>query len=382
MSTNDMQADADAGMKYSIQNTDDIMSPGLVVFRDLVEHNLKEMVRIAGSPDRLRPHCKTHKTREIVQMQMALGVTRHKCATLREAQMLAELGVKDILIAYQLVGPNISRLIQLIDQFPGVRFACLIDDPRALNLLAASLNGSEKTVGVFLDVDPGMNRTGVVSEDFAVDLYEMICTTPGIEARGLHWYDGHHREKDVTARTAQIDAAWEPFTRLRNRIVMNGFGVPSVIAAGTGSFPILAEKGEPNLELSPGTVTYFDIGYQRQFPEMPFHPALGILTRVISTQRDGYLTLDVGHKSCAADPPAGSRLVFPTIPDAQESRHTEEHLVIGTERAREFDLGDAIVALPVHACPTSAVHEFANVVANGQVVEQWEIASRGRRLKT
>ena len=95
---------------YRIENAESVFSPGLLIFRDLVEQNLVEMVRIAGGPERLRPHCKTHKTQEVVKIALRLGVTRHKCATIAEAEMLADAGVQDILIAYQMVGPNLEEI--------------------------------------------------------------------------------------------------------------------------------------------------------------------------------------------------------------------------------------------------------------------------------
>ncbi len=366
--------------EYAVHEPEAILTPGLLIFREPLAHNLQEMVRIAGDPGRLRPHCKTHKTREIVQMQMELGITKHKCATLREAEMLAELEVEDILLAYQLVGPNPRRLCQLIERFPQSRFACLVDDPTALRHISGEATQANVEVGVFMDIDSGMHRTGIQTDEDAIHLYEMISTSAGIQCRGMHWYDGHHRQSDYQERQRAVEASWSPFVKLRNQIMMSGFDVPAIVAAGTGSFSILAEMGEPNLELSPGTTTYFDIGYQKTFPDLNLKPALGILTRVVSKRRHGFLTLDCGHKSCAADPPAGARLSFPAIPDAVESKHTEEHLVIETKHAEQFALGDAMVALPIHACPTSAVHDFATVIENGKAVERWEIASRGRAM--
>ena len=109
--------------RYAVSNLGEIPSPSLLIFRELMEQNLDWMVRIAGGPDALRPHVKTHKTREIVRIWLERGVTRHKCATIAEAEMLAEENVHDIFIAYQMVGPNIQRLLRLVDTFSGTRFA-------------------------------------------------------------------------------------------------------------------------------------------------------------------------------------------------------------------------------------------------------------------
>ena len=96
--------------RYTIANTSSLFSPALVFYKDLIRHNIAEAIRIAGSPARLRPHVKTHKTREIVLMQLEAGVTKHKCATIAEAEMLAQVAVPDVFLAYNMVGPNCARL--------------------------------------------------------------------------------------------------------------------------------------------------------------------------------------------------------------------------------------------------------------------------------
>lgn len=95
--------------RYRIADTSQIITPALVVFRELLEDNLRRMIEIAKRPERLRPHCKTHKTREIARMELELGIVKHKCATFAEAEMLASVGIKDIFLAYNLVGPNVRR---------------------------------------------------------------------------------------------------------------------------------------------------------------------------------------------------------------------------------------------------------------------------------
>ena len=292
---------------YEIDDVDQIFSPGLVIFRDLLEKNLEEMVRIAGSPDRLCPHCKTHKTREIIEMQIELGIASHKCATLAEAEMLCEVGVKDVLIAYQLVGPNVHRLVELMDRFPATRFTSIFDNPLALENLSLAMEASRNELALMLDLETGMGRTGIPIGETALELYEMTLGFPGIVPGGLHWYDGHNRQTDFETRKLAVDECWFRFTEFRNKVMIQGLPVPRVVAAGTGSFAILAAKGEPNLQLSPGTITLHDSKMVELYPEMNFCPAVGILTRVISNNYPGRLTLDVGHKSCAADQPAGDR---------------------------------------------------------------------------
>lgn len=363
---------------YEVANPEEVVSPGLVVFMDLVRRNLAEVVRMAGGPERLRPHCKTHKMPRILQEMTELGITKHKCATLAEAEMLAHAGVTDVLIAYQLVGPNIRRLGNLMDRFPAVKFAVVCDAVGPLEALSDEMAARGREVGVLLDVDSGMGRTGVRCDGNADELYEAICSSPGIRPAGLHWYDGHTRQTDPAERQAAVLGAWQPLLELRDRLLVNGFPVPAIVAGGTGSFGILAETGEPNLEVSPGTTTFFDLHYGETFSDLNFLPAAGVLTRVVSANRPGHVTLDCGHKSIAPDQPAGRRMAFPSIPDAVEVAHTEEHLVIATSIADQLAQGDALVALPRHVCSTVALHCQAALVEGGRVIEHYAVESRDR----
>lgn len=363
---------------YAVEDVSDIHSPGLLVYLDLVKANLAEMIRVAGGAGRLCPHCKTHKTREITNLMLASGITHHKCATIAEAEMLAMVGVEDVLIAYQLVGPNINRLCDLIDKFPQTRFTTLVDNPYSLNELSAAVKARNATVGVLIDLETGMERTGILPGPEAIELIEMAMTDDGISFDGLHWYDGHNRQPDLQERTGVANAGWKRLQQFHDQLLLSGISVNRIVAAGIGSFPILAQAPAANLQLSPGTTTYFDAEMEEKFPEMNFKPAALILTRVVSRNQRGRLTLDVGHKSCAADMPAGNRLRFPSIPDAKEIKQTEEHCVIETSLADQFPMGTAILAIPRHACPTSAVHQFANVVVDGKIADRWEIIGRNR----
>ena len=367
---------------YQINAPETLLSPGLLVFKELLDHNLDQMISIAGGPNNLCPHCKTHKMPRIIEQWLQRGVTSHKCATIAEAEMLAGAGVPDVLIAYQLVGPNAKRMAQLVDRFPETRFASLVDSPQAVSLLSSALvaHAAGQSMDVLLDLNSGMNRTGILPGPEAIELYEMIESVPALQAGGLHWYDGHHRQPDLRDRTIAVESGWEQLTRFRNQLMLSGLPIPRVVAAGTGSFPILAAVGEPDLQLSPGTTVLHDHDMVTRFPELDLYPAQGIATRVISNRRPGFLTLDVGHKACAADQPAGKRLHFPQLDSFEEHQQSEEHLVLRSEDADKFDLGDLLIAIPTHACPVSAVHQFAQVIKGGDLVDRWDVTARDRVL--
>src|SRR5438270_6293437 len=121
--------------QYVIQDTAAIFSPALLFYKDMIRSNLARMILMAGGTARLRPHVKTHKTREIARMELEAGITKHKCATLAEAEMLAQVGAPDVLIAYPIVGPNCQRLARLMKKYPKTRFSALADHPQALATL-------------------------------------------------------------------------------------------------------------------------------------------------------------------------------------------------------------------------------------------------------
>jgi D-threonine aldolase len=366
------------GSPYQIDDISQIPSPSLIVFRDLVEQNLLKMIEIAGSVTRLRPHCKTHKMPAIIKWELSLGITKHKCATIAEAEMLATAGANDILLAYNIVGPNVQRMVKLIQRFPKVTFAVTADHPHPLRELSLALTEANAKCRVLLDVETGMGRTGIEMGDAAIRLYDEISRSDGIIVGGLHLYDGHHRQSDPGERTSAVRELWKRVTEFRKELNERAFDVPKIVAGGTGSFPMWAEIDDPILELSPGTPVFYDAGYTRAFPDLPFVPAAAVLTRVMSRPSPDRVTFDLGHKAVAADPPAGNRSTFPAIPDAKELMQSEEHLVLQTESASRWQPGDATLAIPIHICPTTALHEFAYVVSQNQIVDQYPVTSRTR----
>lgn len=366
--------------RYQIADTSEIISPAMIVYADLVAQNLARMIEIAGRPARLRPHCKTHKMREVTRMELALGITRHKCATLAEAEMLAEAGARDIFLAYNLVGPNIARAVKFIAKFPIVAFSATADHAEPISELGKAMSAAGKTMELLLDIDSGQHRTGVEAGPRAKELYRLLAKTPGIRPGGLHLYDGQNHQKSVPERTAAVEACYAPVATLRKELLAEGLPVPRIVAGGTGSFPIFAKIDDPSIELSPGTIVFHDAGYSEIFPDLPFAPAVLLLTRVISRPTPNRVTLDLGYKAVASDPPAGNRVYFPDLPDAKAVLQNEEHLVLETNRAGEFIPGDELYAIPRHVCPTSALHKQAFVVSGGKLTGRWEVTARDRWL--
>ena len=362
---------------FEITNTDDVPSPALLVYADRIEQNIRRMVAIAGGVSRLRPHIKTHKTAELVRLHLAQGITKFKCATIAEAEMAAGAGAEDVLVAYQPVGPNIDRLLELAVEFPRVRFSCIADNADSIRALSDAAAQASTRVEVLLDLDIGQHRTGVSPDSQAFELYRMMAALPGLTAGGLHAYDGHIHDTNVEERAAACEAAFAPVEVLRRKLEREGLPVPRVVAGGTPTFPMHARR--EGVECSPGTYVFWDAGYARQLPDLDFLPAAVLLTRVVSKPTPERVCLDLGHKAVAAEMPH-PRVVFLNLDDATPVVHSEEHLVVETPPAASLAIGDCLYGIPWHICPTVALHSELIVVRNARAEERWRVTARDRAL--
>ena len=365
---------------YAIADTSEIISPAIVLFHEVLERNLSRMVRIAGDSARLRPHCKTHKMCEVISRHVAHGITKFKAATFAEAEMLVSAGIRDVFLAYNIVGPNIARAVQFVEAFPDVTFSVTADHARPIAELGAAMATANQNIDVLLDIDAGMHRTGVSPGTEAQELYRQIVEQRGLRPGGFHVYDGHQHQTDIEERRAAVLSNWEAVARLRDDLVRESCPVPRIVVGGTGTFPVYASVEEPTIELSPGTCVFHDMGYDKIFPDMHFEPAALLLTRVISRPTKDRVTVDLGYKAVASDPPADRRVVFPEISDARLVLQNEEHLVIETSAAERFQPGDELLAIPYHICPTTALHQQVCVIRDGRLAERWNVVARDRKL--
>jgi D-serine deaminase-like pyridoxal phosphate-dependent protein len=365
---------------YVLKDTSNIFTPALVFYKDLIRKNLARAVEIAGNPSRLRPHVKTHKTREIIRLEFGVGITKHKCATLAEAEMLGSCAVAEVLIAYPIVGPNCRRLATLVDAYNYTRFQALVDSLTGVQQLSAAMERAGAQIDVLLDLDLGMHRTGIAPDERAVELYQDIARLPGLRPGGLHAYDGHNNQESLADRQVAVRDQFAPVLALRSALERKGLPVPRLVAGGTPTFTVCAGLDWPGLECSPGTFVLHDHGYSTRYSDLGFTPAALLLTRVISKPASNRLTLDLGYKAVASDPPAGKRCILLNLPEYQPVLQSEEHLVIETPEADRFSPGDPLYAMPTHICPTCAMHRQALVVEDGQITARWDIAARDRIL--
>lgn len=360
-------------MWYRPDNEENILSPSVLVFPERIEENIRRMIVVAGSADRLRPHVKTHKLAEVVRLQVNFGIIKFKCATLAEVEMVAANGGMDILLAYPLLGPGIKLFLALCKRYPEVKFSVTVDSMGAIEELGAQAGREGFPLKVFVDLDNGMHRTGMEPAQ-AGALIESIQTHHMLSFQGLHVYDGHIHQSDVEERKKQCERDFEPVNDLLKELEGKGIQVEELACGGTPTFPIHAL--DPSRTLCPGTPLLWDAGYAAGFPDLDFLHAAVVAGRVISKPLE-HICLDLGHKSIASEMPQ-PRLKFLNLEVSEVIVHSEEHLVVSAERSAERSPGELVFALPVHICPTMALHEQVYVVQEGRVTGTWKVVARSR----
>lgn len=360
---------------YKINDPSKILTPALIYYEDIIRENTKKVIEMAGGPRRLWPHVKSHKMTEMVKMQLHMGITRFKCATLAEAEMAAAAGAGHVLLAYPLVGPNMNEYLNLTKKYPAAKFYALGDDLNCLAELDAKAAELGVNTGFFIDVNMGMNRTGVETGS----LYEFVKAAlklASIRFCGLHCYDGQVHTADITERGKEVEAMTADIQKVIRMLKSDGVEIPAVIAGGSPTFP--CHIPQQDVFLSPGTVFLWDSGYLSSYPDLGLTPGAAVMTRVISHPAQGLFTLDLGCKAIACDP-QGSRGVVTGLEHASALFQSEEHWVYkmdpGFENHRPR-IGEVFYVIPTHICPTTALYSRAITVKNGEVTGSWHVDAR------
>jgi D-serine deaminase-like pyridoxal phosphate-dependent protein len=363
---------------YELNDPDAIDSPALLIYKDRIQKNIEKMIGIAGDAKRLVPHIKTHKMAEIIRMQLDAGISQFKCATIAEAEMLANTGAKNILLAYQLHVPKALRFLVLVKKFPEIEFASLTDNFESAKMLNDLFAKEDLVANVFIDIDSGMHRTGITPGDSLFDLYSQLNKLPNLHCRGFHVYDGHIRDEDFEIRKQKVAASFVLINSVIEKIISSGLPAPKVIAGGTPT--VTAHALNKEIFCSPGTCLLWDYGYDSILHEQPFEFAAVLLTRVISKPAPGLITTDLGHKSVAAENPIEKRIFFLNLPDYKVRSQSEEHLVVEVKNDENIQVGDVLYGVPYHVCPTVALYDEANIISDGDLTDTWNVIARKKKI--
>jgi D-serine deaminase-like pyridoxal phosphate-dependent protein len=358
---------------YKIENVEALLTPALVIYPEIVDRNIAATLRLlGGDANRWRPHLKTAKLGFIMKKLVAQGVVNAKCSTTVELTAACQSGMKDVLLAYAVVGANARRVRQISELYRDVRLSVLVENAAQI----ASWSGSR--IGIFVDVNPGMDRTGI-SQDGIAAILDLVRAA-GSQFRGLHYYDGHMSAASLEEREK---LAHKGYDRLME-IVAAVEHVGEVITSGTPAFPCAAtyapfQSGKFVHRASPGTVVYSDATSIQQLPaEWGYEPAALVVSTVVSHPKPTVVTCDAGHKSVSAD--AG----IPTCavagrPDLTPLKPSEEHLPIeGTASLPK--IGELLYLIPRHVCPTVNNFDHAVIVEHGRVVGVEPVTARGHEV--
>jgi D-serine deaminase-like pyridoxal phosphate-dependent protein len=363
---------------YTINNVDELDTPALVVYLARVQYNIDLLKTMIDDVTRLRPHAKSHKSIDATRLMLQAGINKFKCATIAEAEMLGMAGVPDVLLAYQPAGPKLKRFVQLIKAYPQTAYSCLVDNETTANAISAEAVTNNIKITVYIDLNVGMNRTGIIPGTAALALYETCLSLPGLNLKGLHAYDGHIHDSDYDVRQKRSDESIGPVFKLADDIVAKGYPRPGVIAGSSPTLPIVSQIKD--IQISPGTFVYWDKGYQTAYPEQQFLTAALLIARIISLPEDGKICIDLGHKSVSAENELTKRVHFLNAPELKFIGHSEEHLVADAGKDHQYKVGDILYGLPYHVCPSVALYERAITIEDKLVTGEWKTTSRDRKI--
>jgi D-serine deaminase-like pyridoxal phosphate-dependent protein len=366
--------------RYRMSGTDDVLTPALLVYPEIVASNIERTLDLlGGDANRWRAHIKTAKLGYTLRMMVERGIRNFKCATTLELLVACECGAADVLLAYPTIGANARRVREIAKKFPRVRISVLAENEEQIR----QWHGSR--IGIFLDINPGMNRTGI-EQNHADEIAALVSTIAAadLEFRGLHYYDGHYGAIGEPERTKAAHDGYDRLLRVVSAIERGGKSLPEVITAGTPTFPCsLSYAGFRNVgfihRISPGTVVYGDATSLALFPkEYGYQPAVFVLSRVVSRPSVTIATCDAGHKSVSADAGVPTCVVVGR-PELTPRSPSEEHLPMAVqEGAAGPQVGEILYLLPRHICPSVNNFDCALLVRDGAIESMEKVSARGR----
>ncbi len=360
----------------------DLDTPCLILDLDFLDQNLVSMQQNAVSAGKnLRPHTKTHKSSEVAKKQLEIGAVGVCAAKVSEAEALVNAGVTSVLIT----GPvsteqKIRRMVSLLQDAPALM--CIVDNPDGIRLLAGILRENNKQMGVLLDLDAGLHRTGVNPRD-ALDIANLIREYPELTLRGIQAYAGQvqHISSFEERKTESLSVLEEPARVFRE--LQAGFRSCDIFSAsGTGTFDIDILLPELT-DLQTGSYAVMDSEYlaigSKNDPARneTFNPALRLLTSVVSSNQNEFVTVDAGLKSLYKDGgvprvygKGAAWLTYNWFGD-------EYGRIIADQKSGLPGWGTQLELIVSHCDPTINLFNQYHLVRGEEVVGTWPIDLRG-----
>ena len=327
---------------------DPVATPCFVIFEENVRHNLRQTVSACGGAERLMPHVKTHRAPWIVELLLSQGVTAFKCATPAEVEMVLAAGARQVTWAYPTLNSfNIRRFIDLAQQYPDAVLTGMVDSERGLEVWRAALKDAPANVRLWVDLDPGLGRTGISMDAAALKLARSVHELGRFA--GFHIYDGHI-SGDRNDRREKVLALAEKVGILKDRLADEKIDC-AIIAGGSYTFDLWPR--ELTQFVSPGSWTYSSAQHDIELADLEWRPAAFVLATVISVHKNT-ATLDAGSKAISPDKPMTERFRW----DGRIVLMNEEHVIV---ESTDLRVGDRVLLMPQHACTTAYMYDTALV---------------------
>lgn len=365
---------------YQIENAGRLLTPALAIYPEIVDRNITATLRLlGGDANRWRPHVKTAKLGFIMHRMVERGVAQAKCSTTVELATACAAGIRDVLLAYPVVGANAARVREIAALHPETRISVLVENRAQVAVWANS------GIGIFIDVNPGMDRTGI-EQDRTAAILEVVQSA-GNAFRGLHYYDGQIHATAIEEREKLAHRGYDRLMEIAAGIERAGFPIGEVITSGTPAFPCSASYAPFRSagfvhRTSPGTIVYSDTTSLTQLPsEWGYQPAAVVVSTVVSHPKANYLTCDAGHKSVSADAGIPTCAVIGR-PDLHPLKPSEEHLPMEVlsslnKAGTRPEIGETLYLVPRHVCPTVNNFDDAILVVGNRVVGVERVTARG-----
>lgn len=365
---------------YRVTNAQALSTPALLIYAEMIDKNIDAALRMMkGDVNRWRPHLKTAKLGYTIKRMVERGVRAAKSSTTLELITALDAGMQDMVLAYPVMGANAARARQIAAAHPDRKIAALVEGPEQLEEWRGS------SVGVFIDLNSGMNRTGI-SEDRFDEVLKFVgqVLRAGLKLRGLHHYDGHIHNADASGASGEATAQ-EGYAKLVELVAFlekSGIEIEEVITSGTPAMPHALSfagfnGGKFVHRVSPGTIIYNDRSSLKELPGYGFVPAALVLSTVVSRPLPNRVTCDSGHKAVSADAgvPTCEVLGWPGLEGLKPS---EEHLPLDVKSGKAPERGELLYLIPTHVCPTVNNFDRAVIIRDGKVESIEPVTARGR----
>ncbi len=356
----------------------DLPTPALIVDRNKLQDNLERMAQVAAAAGvKLRPHIKTHKSPFIAHWQQALGAQGVTVATVDEAEVMAYSGIEDVFVAYPAAERHRAQRLARLGRLANVSVG--IDSQIGAKILSEVAEQYGASLGALIEIDTGLQRSGLASAKEAIALAKSISKLPGLELQGLFTHAGHAHGQDAVGREVAGRAEGEITVEIANALRAAGFPVQEVSTGSTPSASIVAQV--PGVtEIRPGTYVFNDGSLVAPGVATWDQCALSVLATVVSHPTSHRYILDSGSKSLSKDQGTGVP-GFGAI-KGQEAIYitwvNEEHGVI-EDSSLGLGVGEKVEVIPNHACAAMNLFDEYYLVEDGVVLGRIPVAARGHR---